>query len=170
MAHDTLVRPSVDGPPSFAHQVAHVPMVLVVDDEPISRKIVHAKMLTFGANVIEAADGAAAFAELRNRRFDLAIVDLDMPTMDGMDLIRCVRGHPQLNHIPIVVLTGNESRGSLDGALSAGATSFLRKPLNWRCFGPHIRHLLQIARPPLLQFPSAFAGMPTRKGSIGHDS
>jgi len=137
-----------------------VPMVLVVDDEPISRKIVRVKIQAFGANVVEAEDGAAAFGELRRGLFDLAIVDLDMPTMDGLDLIRCVRGHPQLNHIPIVVLTGNESRASMDGALTAGATSFLQKPLNWRCFGPHIRHLLHIARRPLEAHPaSALAGI-----------
>ena len=124
----------------------YVPNVIVVDDEPISRRIVREKMQTLGAHVVEAGDGAEAFRELRSHSFDLAIIDLDMPTMDGLDLIRCIRGYQRLSHIPIIVLTGNESRASLDGALSAGATSFLQKPLNWRCFGPHLRHLLDIAR------------------------
>jgi CheY-like chemotaxis protein len=69
----------------------------------------------------------------------LAIVDLEMPNFDGLDLIKSVRGNPMLKHIPIIVLTGNESREALDGALAAGATSFLLKPLNWSAFGEHIR-------------------------------
>lgn len=125
---------------------AYVPNVIVVDDEAISRRLVRVKLQTYGATVVEAADGAEAFRILRSNPFDLAVIDLDMPGMDGLDLIKCVRGYQRLSHIPIIVLTGNESREALDGALTAGATSYLQKPLNWQCFGPHLRHLLDVAR------------------------
>ena len=120
------------------------PRVLVVDDEPLTRGIVGAKVRSMGAEVVEAGDGEAALACIKEGQFDLAIVDLDMPKMNGIDLIQSVRLKLLKKHLPIVVLTGNEVKSALDAALFAGATSFLQKPLNWACFGPHIRHLLRI--------------------------
>jgi CheY-like chemotaxis protein len=120
------------------------PNVLVVDDEAITRSIVSARVRALGTNAVEAEDGLHALDRLREHKFDLAIVDLDMPNMNGLELITAIRTELKLRHLPIVVLTGNEIKAALDGALCAGATSFLQKPLNWACFGPHIRHLLRI--------------------------
>ena len=120
------------------------PSVLVVDDDAFSRAVVSRKVARL-ADVIEAEDGLDALARLQSRTFDLAIVDLEMPNFGGLDLIRCVRGHPNLRHIPVCVLTGNETRSALEDALAAGATSFLLKPLNWTAFGEHIRHILSLA-------------------------
>ena len=118
--------------------------VLVIDDEAITRGIVSAKIRAIGTNVVEAEDGISALARLSETTFDLAIVDLDMPNMSGIELISTIRNNLRLRHLPIVVLTGHEIRAALDAALCAGATSFLQKPLNWACFGPHIRHLLRM--------------------------
>ena len=118
--------------------------VLVIDDEAITRSIVSAKIRAIGTNVVEAEDGISALARLSETTFDLAIVDLDMPNMSGIELILAIRNDLRLRHLPIVVLTGHEIRNALDAALCAGATSFLQKPLNWACFGPHIRHLLRM--------------------------
>jgi diguanylate cyclase (GGDEF)-like protein len=68
-----------------------------------------------------------------------------MPKFGGLDLIKSIRGHPKLKRIPIIVVTGNESREALESALAAGATSYLLKPLNWRAFGEHICHVLELA-------------------------
>lgn len=118
-------------------------LALVVDDDPLSRVVV-AKRLLKHAEVVEAEDGLGAVAELSTRRFDLAIIDLEMPHFDGLDLIKVIRGRADHKHIPIVVVTGNESRAALENALMAGATSFLLKPLNWAAFGAHITHLLTL--------------------------
>ena len=120
------------------------PSVLVVDDDAFSRAVV-SKRVAKHSDVVEAEDGLDALAQLQTAEFDLAIVDLEMPNFNGLDLIRSVRGHPSLKHIPIIVLTGNESRAAIESALSAGATSFLLKPLDWSAFGEHIRHVLQLA-------------------------
>ena len=120
------------------------PKVLVVDDEAITRSIVKAKIRVIGADVFEAEDGMTALSQLGATPFDLVIVDLDMPKMNGIELISRIRNVLRLKHLPIVVLTGNEIKTALNEALCAGATSFMQKPLNWSCFGPHIRHLLRI--------------------------
>lgn len=118
------------------------PLVLVVDDEPVARMVAADRLAVVGAEVVEASNGAEAMALILARRFDLAIVDLDMPGLSGFDVIGCVRGHPKTRYMPIVVLTGNESMQALQRALAAGATSYLLKPLNWSAFGDHIRHIL----------------------------
>ena len=120
------------------------PSVLVVDDDAFSRALVSRRVAKL-SDVVEAEDGLDALAHLNAAQFDLAIVDLEMPHFNGLDLIRSVRAHPSLRHIPIIVLTGNESRSAIESALAAGATSFLLKPLDWRAFGGHIHHLLQLA-------------------------
>lgn len=122
------------------------PLVLVVDDEPVARMVAADRLLVSGAEVVEASNGAEAMALLLARRFDLAIVDLDMPGLSGYDLIGCVRGHPRTRFLPVVVLTGNESIQALQRALSAGATSYLLKPLNWSAFGDHIQHILGLGQ------------------------
>ena len=138
------------------------PSVLVVDDDAFSRAVVSRKVAKF-SDVVEAEDGLEALSRLQTMVFDLAIVDLEMPNFNGLDLIRCVRGHPTLKHIPILVLTGDESRSALEGALTAGATSFLLKPLNWATFGEHINHVLHLAyRAGHLALHDTLTGLPNR--------
>ena len=120
------------------------PSVLVVDDDAFSRAVVTRRVAKL-SDVVEAEDGLGALAHLKAAEFDLAIVDLEMPNFNGLELIKSVRAHPTLKHIPIIVLTGNESRAAIESALSAGATSFLLKPLDWSAFGEHIRHVLHLA-------------------------
>jgi CheY-like chemotaxis protein len=124
--------------------MSNLPRVLVADDDPMSRRAVAAK-LHRSAIVVEAPDGAEALRHLRLEPFDLAIIDLEMPSLDGYGLLACVRAIPKIRHIPIVVLTASDDRGALEKALIAGATSFLIKPLNWSAFGPHIEHLLALS-------------------------
>jgi CheY-like chemotaxis protein len=133
------------GPSTGALAPEARPIVLVVDDERFSRTVVARKIASMGATVVEAEDGIQALHCLQAANVDLVIVDLEMPRMDGWDLIGCVRGHPKVRHVPVIVLTGNESRSALERALSAGATSFLLKPLNWTAFGAHIRHMLHLS-------------------------
>ncbi|MDX2201629.1 MAG: EAL domain-containing protein [Hyphomicrobiaceae bacterium] len=120
------------------------PAVLIVDDDPICRSIA-ARKLEAVADVEEAADGFDALAHLQTRTYDLAIIDLEMPLFDGFALMKAVRSHPTLKHMPMVVLTADETPNALELSLVAGATSFLVKPLNWKIFGPHIQHVLDLA-------------------------
>ena len=120
--------------------------VLIVDDDAFSRTAVAKKVQQLRATTLEAEDGLTAFAILRREQIDLAIIDLEMPVMNGLELLGCIRGAPRMKHLPVLVLTAAEDRSSLERALQCGATSLMIKPLNWAAFSSHIEHILWLSR------------------------
>ncbi|MFN0219176.1 MAG: response regulator [Hyphomicrobium sp.] len=123
--------------------------ILLADDDPIIRSILAAKLATLklgASDIVEAEDGHAAWEHLVRGDFQLAIVDLEMPNIDGFELIQCMRSHPRTKHIPIVVVTSREDPEALKAALEAGASSYLTKPIYWSMFSTHIEHLLRLSQ------------------------
>lgn len=118
------------------------PRVLVVDDEPTSRTVVSMRISSLGATTIEAQDGSSALLQLISSSFDAVILDLEMPGIDGFQLLAFVRGHPNLKHLPVIVISGRNDMNSVQRALEAGATSYLLKPLDWKAFSEHIRNMI----------------------------
>ena len=119
--------------------------VLIVDDDAFSRTAVAKKVQQLRAITFEAEDGLQAFALLRREPIDLAIIDLEMPVMNGLELLGCIRGAPRMKHLPVLVLTAADDRASLERALQCGATSLMIKPLNWAAFSSHIEHILYLS-------------------------
>ena len=116
--------------------------VLLIDDDVVTRILVAHRIAGIGADVVEANDGIEALHYLAGSSVDLVIVDLEMPHMDGWEVISRIRGNPKTRHLPVIVLTGNDSPGALEESLRLGAISHLLKPLNWAAFGAQISQLL----------------------------
>lgn len=116
--------------------------ILVADDDPVFRSLVDSRLFHLGCQIHEAADGSEAWRVTRTHKLDLALVDFEMPGLDGLALTRCLRAHPQTRHIPIVMCTSRTDGASMMAALEAGVSSFMTKPVNWSLFEGHIRHLL----------------------------
>ena len=102
--------------------------VLTVDDSPSIRQMIKVTLEPAGHSVIEAGDGAQGLAKAQSNRPDLVITDLNMPTMNGMELIRALRKQPTLTGLPIVFLTTESSDALKQEAKSAGATGWITKP------------------------------------------
>lgn len=119
--------------------------VLIADDDPIFRSLVESRLQHFDCTLHSAADGGEAWRVTRSHLLDLALVDFDMPGLDGIALTRCLRSHPQTRHIPIVMCTSRTDGASMLAALEAGVSSFMTKPVNWSLFERHIRHLLHMS-------------------------
>lgn len=117
--------------------------ILVADDQAINRTII-AKMLTnAGHQVSTAEDGEAALALLDQESFDLAIVDMMMPVMDGLELIKFYRfSRTSGQRMPFVVLTANASRAASDECMKAGADAYLTKPIDPQSLAATIARLL----------------------------
>ncbi len=122
------------------------PRVLIVDDDSFVRLLVARRIGQLDAEIFEAADGAAAICILRECDVDLVVLDLDMPGVNGLVLLACIRRQANLKHLPVIVLTAKREQDALEAALRAGATSFLLKPLDWCRFGAHIQHVLELGR------------------------
>lgn len=117
--------------------------ILVVDDSSTMRKMVIASLrglegVTFG----EAGNGLEAIEQLAVEPFDLMVLDLNMPDMHGLEVLRFVLGHPGYNSIPIVILTTKGDEQSRGEAIEAGAACYLTKPFEPRSLSSQICDLL----------------------------
>ena len=117
--------------------------ILLVDDDPVMRELAGAKLADAGHFVAFANNGVEALDALDADRFDLVISDIDMPMMNGFELSRRIRDSRFHHDIPVIVITGSESRTAVDEAFEAGATSFLTKPVNWTLFNHSVQFVLR---------------------------
>jgi two-component system sensor histidine kinase/response regulator len=107
---------------------------LVVDDMEVMRKVNADQLRSLGATKIElASNGLEALKIIRDRnsrgaRLDLVLTDLNMPVMDGLDMLRAVRGDAKLAHLPIVMITAEADRKQITEAISTGVSELLLKP------------------------------------------
>jgi two-component system, chemotaxis family, chemotaxis protein CheY len=105
--------------------------ILIVEDSPAMRHLLN-MALKRAADVAEAPDGLEALKLLAQQRYDLVFVDLNMPVLDGMKLIKRVREDPSLNDTRICVVTTESSKATEEQARALGADFFLRKPIHRR--------------------------------------
>ncbi len=102
--------------------------ILAVDDSASMRQMVSFTLKQDGYDVVEANDGHEGLARLKERRFDMIITDLNMPRLDGIELVRSVRANPTSRGLPIVMLTTeSQDARKLEGK-AAGATGWIVKP------------------------------------------
>jgi DNA-binding response OmpR family regulator len=117
--------------------------VLVVDDDPILREFACVYLASPNGSVETAADAESGLALLAKKHFDIALVDIDMPGMNGIEMVRLMRASTEFTELPIVMVTGLDDIVSIDAAYAAGATSFVTKPVNWRLLSYHLRFILR---------------------------
>jgi len=106
--------------------------VLAVDDNRINLTVVQRALELEGAMVSLAADGLQALQRLRSQpgQFDVVLMDIQMPVMDGLTATREIRQDPALSGLPVIALTAGVLAEERQAALDAGADDFLAKPLD----------------------------------------
>jgi two-component system, chemotaxis family, chemotaxis protein CheY len=103
--------------------------VLVVDDQNSVRQMTRMTLEQIGVRLIhEAENGVQAMDTASLQPLDLIISDYNMPEMDGLGLLRAVRGHPVARKVPFILLTGRSDRELVVKAAQAGANNYLIKP------------------------------------------
>lgn len=105
------------------------PRVLVIDDEPGPRRVLERAFTSFGCEVESAADGVEGLAKAQ-LDIDLLVVDAQMPELDGFEVARRMRAHPELSHVPILMVTGLGDRSVRLRAVEAGINDFIQKPFD----------------------------------------
>ena len=104
--------------------------ILAVDDSRTMREMVPFTLKDAGYEVIEAEDGKNALTVLNGVKVDAIITDLNMPNMNGFDLIRALRGNATYKFTPILMLTTEGDGSKKEEGKAAGATGWIVKPFN----------------------------------------
>jgi CheY-like chemotaxis protein len=103
--------------------------VLLVEDNEINREIATAMLRQAGMVVECAGDGREALRTLERERFDIVLMDCQMPVMDGYDATRALRSQPSWRDLPVIAMTANAMVGDRDLALAAGMNDHIAKPI-----------------------------------------
>ncbi|MFN3868429.1 MAG: response regulator [Hyphomicrobiaceae bacterium] len=119
--------------------------MLLADDDPIFAAIGSSTLRRRGCNVVVAGDGGIAFDALMQDSFDVAVVDLSMPEVDGFRLIALVRSTSRTARLPIIVVTVRDDAEAIEEARRLGANLFLTKPVNWDRLHEQILSLVDAA-------------------------
>ncbi len=114
--------------------------ILIVEDSPTMRQLLAFALKRLKhTDVVEAQDGMDGLRKVTSDHFDLALVDINMPIMDGLKLISLIRGEETLQQMPIVVITTEGAEEDRQRALALGANEYLTKPIQ-------ANRVLQVAR------------------------
>lgn len=105
-------------------------IILVVDDESVTRRLVTHALKVLNVEVLAAEDGADALAKAQDTTLTLAIVDINLPDVDGFTLIRQLKALPHLGDVPMIVFTARNHAGDDHSAKEAGAAGLLYKPFS----------------------------------------
>jgi adenylate cyclase len=146
---DLVARPSEIAPMIGGKELAAWPersMVLVVDDFEANRRSVSRNLRLQGYTAVVAENGRRALALLRERPFDLVLLDIMMPEMDGYQVLEQIRADPLLRYIPVVVLSGVEDMTSIVRCIELGAADYLIKPYDPILLGARVSACLESKR------------------------
>lgn len=119
--------------------------ILVADDQAGQLAVIDMLLSLDGYEIATVEDGREALDWLKTHTPDLAILDVAMPFVDGIDVCRRMKKVSRLQAVPVIVLTGLRDDATLEGARAAGAAAVIRKPLEGKDFRATVRRLLDAA-------------------------
>jgi two-component system, sensor histidine kinase len=109
---------------------SRAPRVLVVDDHPVNREVAAVLLRAFGCEVLEVCDGLEAVEAAEAESFDLVLMDVRMPVMDGLEATRRLRADPAHHNLPIVAMTADAMPEDVARCLAAGMDAHMAKPIS----------------------------------------
>ena len=114
-----------------ADDAGRAPCVLVVDDHPVNREVARIMLEAFGCDVVEVSDGQQALDAVAGQPFDLVLMDVRMPHMDGLEATRRIRAMPgPASALAIVAMTADAMPEDVNRCLAAGMNAHMAKPIN----------------------------------------
>ncbi len=103
--------------------------ILIVDDMSTMRRVIKSIMSQLGySNLDEAENGKEALSKLESGHYDFVLTDWNMPEMDGLELVKAIRQHPNLKDLPVLMVTAEAKKENVLEALKAGVNNYIVKP------------------------------------------
>jgi two-component system chemotaxis response regulator CheY len=120
------------------------PRFLIVDDFSTMRRIVRNLLKEIGfADAEEAEDGAVALNMLRSGKFDFVVSDINMPNMNGFELLKNIRADEKLKSIPVLMVTAEAKKEDIVAAAQGGASGYIVKPFTKATLEEKVQKILQ---------------------------
>lgn len=116
--------------------------ILLADDNPVSRSLMREVLEPCNCRVIEACDGPDALAKIVEMAPDLVLLDIQMPGLDGFEVVRQLRRDPRFTSLRVAALTAYAMRGDREKALAAGFNDYITKPIRAATLRAHLDNLL----------------------------
>jgi two-component system chemotaxis response regulator CheY len=117
---------------------------LIVDDFSTMRRIVRGLLKEMGCNnADEAEDGAVALGMLKQTKYDFVVSDINMPNMNGFDLLKAVKTDDSLKHIPVLMVTAEARKEDIVRAAQDGAAGYIVKPFTKATLEDKVQKILQ---------------------------
>ncbi|WP_082498110.1 chemotaxis response regulator CheY [Pseudorhodoferax sp. Leaf267] len=117
---------------------------LIVDDFSTMRRIVRNLLKESGyTEAEEAEDGVAALQKLRNGRFDFVVSDINMPNMNGFELLTQIKQDEKLKHLPVLMVTAEARKEDIVAAAQGGAAGYIVKPFTKATLEEKVAHILK---------------------------
>jgi CheY-like chemotaxis protein len=118
------------------------PLVLVADDNADILGLVTAVLERSGYEVVTVSDGAQALASVDKRKPDLAVLDITMPEIDGLEVLRRLRADTRTSGLPVVLLSAQAQEADVERGFATGASAYLKKPFSPRELTERVADLL----------------------------
>jgi two-component system, OmpR family, response regulator MtrA len=122
--------------------VTALPLVLIADDDADILSLVRAVLERAGNEVISVGDGAQALASVIERKPDLAVLDISMPEIDGLEVLRRLRADSATRELPVVLLSARAQEADVKLGFDLGASAYVKKPFSPRELADRVAELL----------------------------
>lgn len=122
--------------------------ILTVDDSKTVRIIIRNAFKRFDCEIIEAGNGSEGLEKAKTKP-DLVLLDITMPVMDGLSMLAGMRALPELQHVPVVMLTAEGQKTAADQAGALGSRGYLVKPFSNEALIQHVMTLLPLKEKPV---------------------
>jgi DNA-binding response OmpR family regulator len=119
-----------------------LPLVLIADDDADILSLVRAVLERAGNEVISVGDGARALASVAERKPDLAVLDISMPELDGLEVLRRLRADEETSELPVVLLSARAQEADVKLGFELGASAYVKKPFSPRELANRVAELL----------------------------
>ena len=104
--------------------------ILVIDNDPLDRKVLSASLTEEGYTVATAENGRVGLQMVREKPFDTVLLDLLMPEIDGFDVLKIIKADVRIRHLPVIVISGEEDLAGITRCISIGAEDYMQKPFD----------------------------------------
>jgi two-component system sensor histidine kinase/response regulator len=106
------------------------PRILIVEDHPLIAELVETRLRVEGMRPVHCSGGREALALLEQEQFDLVVLDIMMPEIDGYDVLERIRSQPTTATLPVIFLSAKSSPADIEKGFSLGANHYITKPLS----------------------------------------